>query len=473
MPVMSATPPVTPGQLVAGKYRVERVLGQGGMGIVVAAVHEQLHQRVAIKFLLPEVASKAGAAERFTREARSAVRIQSEHVARVLDVGRLKSGVAYMVMEYLEGRDLAAILGEQGTLAADQAVEIILQACEALVEAHLAGIVHRDLKPANLFITRRADGSECVKLLDFGISKATAPAEGQPALTTTTSVLGTPIYISPEQLLSSRSVDSRSDIWGLGVILYEVLGGSPPFGGDGVIEIAANILHVAPPSLHLVRTELPQSLCEAVMKCLEKRPEDRFADVGELALALAPFAPQAGTSVERITRTLSSRPRAAVATPASAAASQPVATSLPGRGLSTPGAWNGYSSRENRRNRLPRPFSWMPLWAAATLGTVALIAALGVALARGLWMHPAAHGSAATTQSISPPPSLAETAPVAAMTREPAPPASAASSAPAVAPSTPPPSARSATPRAVGADNGAPQTPVTGPRRNPLAVELK
>src|SRR5262245_19524317 len=189
--------PVVAGDVIAGKYRVERELGAGGMGVVVAATHLQLDQRVALKFLLPQVACDAAWVERFSREARAAVKIQSEHVARVLDVGTLPSGQPYMVMEYLDGSDLAQVVRQHGGLPGQEAIEYVLQACEALAEAHAAGIVHRDLKPANLFLTRRADGSPCVKVLDFGISKAmlVGPQErpGSP-LTQTSALMGSPRY---------------------------------------------------------------------------------------------------------------------------------------------------------------------------------------------------------------------------------------------------------------------------------------
>src|SRR6185295_3411573 len=159
------------GQILAGKFRIERVLGQGGMGIVVAATHLQLDERVALKFLLPEALSNPEAVERFTREARAAVKIKSEHVARVSDVGMLETGAPYMVMEYLEGEDLGHWVSQRGALPTTQAVEFVLQAAEAIAEAHALGIVHRDIKPANLFCVRRADGLLSVKVLDFGISK--------------------------------------------------------------------------------------------------------------------------------------------------------------------------------------------------------------------------------------------------------------------------------------------------------------
>jgi len=210
---------VKEGDLLAGKYRVERVLGSGGMGIVVAARHEQLDQRVAIKFVREEALGNEDAVARFLREARAAVKLRSEHAAKVLDVGTLESGAPYMVMEYLEGSDLGAILSEGEPLSVEVAAEYIAQACEAVAEAHAAGIVHRDLKPQNLFLTQTIGGGARVKVLDFGVSK-TLESTGGGGLTQTRSMLGSPLYMSPEQMRSSRDVDARSDVWVFGVVLF-------------------------------------------------------------------------------------------------------------------------------------------------------------------------------------------------------------------------------------------------------------
>src|SRR5260221_13900920 len=235
---------VNEGDVLAGKYRVERILGVGGMGVVVAARHVQLDDKVAIKFLLPEMLGNPEAVGRFAREARAAVKIKNEHVARVTDVGTLENGAPYMVMEYLEGGDLAAWIQQRGALPIEQAVEFVLQACEAIADAHGLGIVHRDLKPANLFCIRRSDGQLSIKVLDFGISKVTGLAGSGPGMsvTKTAAVMGSPLYMSPQQMQSSRDVDSRTDIWSLGVILYELIAGKVPFSGeslpDGGIQIA-------------------------------------------------------------------------------------------------------------------------------------------------------------------------------------------------------------------------------------------
>jgi eukaryotic-like serine/threonine-protein kinase len=282
------------GAVLAGRYRVDRVLGQGGMGIVVQATHLQLHQPVAMKFLLPEVLGNQQVVQRFLREAQAAVRLKSEHVARVIDVGSLETGAPYMVLEYLEGADLSNVPRAQLTVG--RIVDFMLQACEALAEAHSLGIVHRDVKPANLFITRGADGTPLLKVLDFGISKT--PVTGV-HLTATQAVMGTPAYMSPEQMRSSRDVDHRSDIWALGVVLYELLQGAPPFGGD---TFSSMVLKVVTDPLPPMTVQLPGELAAIVYRCLEKDPARRFQNVAELALALAPYAQtetQASISVQR------------------------------------------------------------------------------------------------------------------------------------------------------------------------------
>src|SRR4051812_19290803 len=264
------------------------------MGVVVKAMHLQLFQPVAMKFLLPEVLGNQQIVQRFLREAQAAVRLKSEHVARVIDVGSLESGAPYMVLEYLEGSDLSVFPRAQLTVGV--VVDLVLQACEALAEAHSLGIIHRDIKPANFFITRGADGAPLLKVLDFGISKT--PVTGT-NLTATQSVMGTPAYMSPEQMRSSRDVDNRSDIWALGVVLYELLQGAPPFGGDTFSSMVIKVVTEALPPL---RVPLPGDLANIVYRCLEKDPARRFQNVAELARALAPYAQtatQASISVQR------------------------------------------------------------------------------------------------------------------------------------------------------------------------------
>ncbi len=298
--------PVKAGDVIDGKYCVERMLGAGGMGVVVVATHLQLEQKVAIKFLLPAVAKQPEAVARFAREARAAAKIQSEHVARVLDVATHENGSPYMVMEFLEGRDLEGTLEEHGALPVDRVVDYVLQALEALAEAHVAGIVHRDLKPANMFLARRADGSSVVKILDFGISKVASDKSAQ--LTSESAQMGSPLYMSPEQLRRTRDVDARADIWAVGVILHELLTGEAPFIAETLPEIIAGILSLPPLRLRLHHPEIPVELEEVVLRCLEKDRDKRFPDVAQLAMALRPFAPEGSlVSVERIVRVIGGR----------------------------------------------------------------------------------------------------------------------------------------------------------------------
>jgi eukaryotic-like serine/threonine-protein kinase len=298
-----AQAPVQEGEILDGKYRVDQVLGVGGMGVVVAATHVQLNTKVALKFLLPEVLNEPKIVDRFVREARSAVQIQSEYVARVTDVSTLPSGSPYMVMEFLEGQDLAEHLAKNGPLPVTQVVGYLLQACEAVAEAHSLGIVHRDLKPANLFLAQRNRREAIVKVLDFGISKS--KDSGALNLTKTASMMGSPYYMSPEQMKSSRDVDPRSDIWAIGIIMFELLAGSPPFEGATITELVVSVTTGKLPSIRELRPEVPSGLADVIVKCLQRDPDKRYADVGALAKALAPFGPpRSDVSVERISRIL-------------------------------------------------------------------------------------------------------------------------------------------------------------------------
>ena len=280
------------GTVIAGKYSLTHTLGQGGMGLVVAATHLQLDRRVAIKFLLPQHLEKTDVVSRFTREARSAAKIQSDHVAHVLDVG-VDEGTPYMVMEYLEGEDLKQVLSRRGPLSVEEAVRYIVQACEALGEAHGLGIVHRDLKPANLFLANRANGKTILKVLDFGISKIMNPAT-ETELTLTSRAVGSPSYMSPEQLTSSRSLDARADVWALGVILYQLLTNNLPFAGENLTALITSVIFAKfiPPSV--VKGDLPPALDAIVARCLERELARRYASVAELAADLVPFVPAAG-----------------------------------------------------------------------------------------------------------------------------------------------------------------------------------
>ena len=299
--------PIEPGTILAGKYQVDKVLGEGGMGVVVAATDTQLERRVAIKFLLPEYAQHHEAGQRFMREARAAVKIQSEHIARVIDVNRMDNGSPYMVMEYLQGGDLSSVLLTRGPLPVEEATSFVLQACEAIAEAHSYGIVHRDLKPANLFLALQPDGSSKIKVLDFGISKMTIQGSTDPSLTRTSSMMGSPLYMSPEQMRSTRNVDARADIWALGVILYELLTATPPFNGESIPTLSAKILLEEPEPLRAARPDVPVELETVILRALRKNPAERFPTISELAISLLPFAPRrAQHNVERITKLLRS-----------------------------------------------------------------------------------------------------------------------------------------------------------------------
>jgi eukaryotic-like serine/threonine-protein kinase len=273
-----------PGTVVDDKYRVERMLGKGGMGMVLAATHLSLGTRVALKFMHADMAKHPKVVERFFREARASAKLKSEHICRVSDVASI-DGAPFIVMELLDGTDLAKVLAREGRLSVERAGDYVLQACIGIAEAHAAGIVHRDLKPGNLFLTTRADGTPLIKVLDFGV--ATAPRDDRNfSLTQTTTVLGSPGYMSPEQLRSGKGVDERTDIWALGVILFELLAGRQPFVADSLTELALKIGMDPTPSLPGDRPDLDA----IVRRCLDKEPDKRYRDVAELADAIAPFA---------------------------------------------------------------------------------------------------------------------------------------------------------------------------------------
>lgn len=298
--------PVRVGEVVAEKYLIERTLGVGGMGVVVAARDQLLDRRVAIKFLLPKLAGSDTAVQRFTREARAATRVTGEHVVRLLEIEKLPSGTPFFVMEYLDGSDLRALLRERGALAPSLAVDYVLQALQAVAEGHVRGIVHRDIKPGNLFLTSRADGTPLIKVLDFGIAKTLdSDSAESTSLTSSDDVrLGSPAYMPPEQLQNPRDVDKRSDIWSLGATLYELLCGRPPFEGPGYLELASRILSQPPIPLAAqpVPPTLPPGLEAILRKCLEKDRHARYANAVDLAVALAPFgSDDARVSLGRIT----------------------------------------------------------------------------------------------------------------------------------------------------------------------------
>jgi serine/threonine-protein kinase len=369
-----ASSPVRVGEILVGKYRIDQVLGVGGMGIVVAATHIQLDQRVAIKFMLPEALEHPKTVERFAREARAAVKLRSDHVARVLDVGTLDTGSPYMVMEYLEGRDLATLLDERKTLPVDEAVDYVLQACDAIAEAHALGIIHRDLKPRNLFVTRRNDGTPLVKVLDFGISKMSGPGDDL-SLTATQEVIGSPNYMSPEQLRSARLVDERGDMWSLGVILYELLSGVLPFEAESVTQLTVMVLQDQPRPLVELRAGIPEGLERVVFRCLEKDPARRVQNVAELAEALGPFtAPQSRDLAQKIARIAAGTgPRSMPNPPISARVHVSGGTSV---------SWSERTELQPTAKR--KKSSRVPLVVSVAVGAAALVVIAVVVVVRAL-----------------------------------------------------------------------------------------
>ncbi|MEP7123805.1 MAG: serine/threonine-protein kinase [Byssovorax sp.] len=296
------------GDVVAEKYLIERVLGKGGMGIVYVAKHLQLGERLAIKFLKKKTLENEELVARFLREGRTAARLRSEHTARVRDVGTMPDGAPYLVMEYLDGRDFDAVLVEHGPLSPTVAVKYVLQACEALAEAHSIGIIHRDLKPANLILIRRRDGTTAIKIIDFGISKL-VEGEGGPAMTQAAVMMGSPLYMAPEQMASAREADARSDVFSLGAILYHFLTGKPPFVGSSAVDVFERITE-GPPSPRALQPDLPAGIEAITSRCLRKSRAERFPDVAALAAALVPYGPPHAElyaeSAERILRAAAS-----------------------------------------------------------------------------------------------------------------------------------------------------------------------
>lgn len=458
-----AAPPVRPGDILGGKYKVERVLGVGGMGVVVAAVHVDLEQRVALKFMLKEALSDPDAGERFMREARAAVRLQSAHTARVTDVGKLRSGEPFMVMEYLEGQDLDVAVQRGGPVPQPVAVDYILQAAEAIAEAHALGMVHRDIKLKNLFLTRGVDGRDLVKVLDFGLAKTIGPAGGA-SLTHTSAVFGSPQYMSPEQMRSAKDVDARADIWALGICLYELLTTRVPFDAGSLPEICALVLKDAPAPIRAhVRTVDP-ALEAIVLRCLEKDPARRFQTVPELAAALEPFGAREGSSA---------RIRDVAALAARNTPIEPITTRMSGAGddeSKTLDAWNSAGAG-------PPGLTRARLVVSAALG-VGVAAVLVLALGVGLYVTRARRATVAAqsvaTQPIAAPPTIASAVTEVAPSPRDAGAVEGASAATPLAPAPsdePPPPPPRVTPPRPPPITGAPAAKVPSRRPPPTAPE--
>ena len=486
--------PLKPGDVLAGKYRIEGVLGAGGMGVVVSARHLELDEVVAVKFLHGSTVGDGEATARFLREARAAVKIRSEHVARVIDVGRFENGAPYMVMEYLHGDDLAAVL-RKGALAPEDAIDYVLQACDAMVEAHSLGIIHRDLKPANLFLTQRSDGTAQVKVLDFGISKLDPKHAPDAAITKTSAVIGSPFYMSPEQLRSAKDVDERTDIWSLGVILFELLTRQPPFQGDSLPELLAAIMMNEPPPLKQLQPSVPEALETVVLRCLHKDRNARFANVGELVAALAELAPARSRAViERVSRM--ARLRGSGPPPTRESNSPSVATIVPNGRTKTDATWS-----KTRRGE--------PQSRSLALVLLAVLAAGGGVLALVLVRKPSSQARAASALASAsapaaldsvapPPPQIVTTVPAAIPSQSASPPLAApanivaepakasprarviaspiapsraigtSATAPAPAPAAPEPVVAALEPAAAP-----PTSPSSAPKKRSLVIELK
>jgi len=441
------TSQVQEGTILLGKYRVEKELGRGAMGYVVAARHEHLGELFAIKLMLPEVLEIPGTAERFLRETRACARIKSENIVRVTDSGELDDGVPFMVMEYLTGEDLQSLLDKRRFFPMHEAVSYVLQACDAIAEAHSLGIVHRDLKPSNLFLAQRPNGKPCVKVLDFGISKDLEPRQETAAkLTATGSVVGTPSYMSPEQM-QAHPTDQRSDIWSLGVILYEFATGQLPFPGQSYATIAGRVLYEQPVAPHRLRGGMPAEFDAVVLRCLEKQPENRFASVPELMAALQPLMsmpvapdvsivsePDISSNIEdKATMLDEEKQTIKQSAPVTAAPSEKPTEALPIKPEATkPNAGEEANQMTNfYAKRVIKEKSKSP-WASSprskTMSTIAafLFAASTIGLAIALWVNQdrvkryIANEMAAPSASIAPsasgPSTVASTAPSASAT---------------------------------------------------------
>jgi len=394
-----AHPPVKIGEVISGRYRIDRLLGAGSMGFVVAAWHLELDQPVALKLLNSDVFEQGEAATRFRREVRAAARIKSEHVCRVIDVGSLEHGAPYMVMELLDGNNLEEELIERGAIPVQEAVLYILEAAEALAEAHAAGIVHRDLKPANLFLARRADRSRLLKVLDFGISKSMIESHGarDMSLTKTGVIIGSPLYMSPEQMRSTKDADTLSDVWALGAILFQLITGRPPYEGETIPELCAKLFTEDAPPPSTVRAGLPANLDAVLHRALARDATRRFQNVAELGAALLEFAPGGRVHVERARRVL----QAADGHKPSSVAPGPISSESPTiqASVSAVALWSQLSGRERRRR-----------WALVGAAVLA-VAVVGVGVMRQKLAAPDAGAEKAVATDV---PQAPPTQPVAA-----------------------------------------------------------
>jgi serine/threonine-protein kinase len=370
------------GDVVNGRYVVRRTLGVGGMGVVVAATDNLLGREVALKFLLPHPAAAEQATSRLMREAQSIARIKTEHVVQLMDVGVFR-GAPFLVMEHLAGEDLRRLVGRRGPLRLTVAVDYVMQALQAVAEAHMKGIVHRDLKASNLFVLQRPDGSPLIKVIDFGIAKSL----GEEALTGVTQtgggLLGSPSHLSPEQLKSPREVDARTDIWALGVTLFELLTNALPFPDDSCASLLAAISNEVPRTFREVGCDVPPAFQDVVSECLNKDRTRRVPSAFELAKRLAPFgSADAKLSLNRIEGIVK---REAPTTERNLVPTSPqFADTEPARDAGTGNSW-GNTTSEQRSLRLSR-----------RIRTSGVLAAVGVASFAGVSYWLSAAGSSQT-----------------------------------------------------------------------------
>lgn len=286
-PDPEAYPALVQGEIVAERYRLGPVIGAGGMGIVYKARHVQLGTWVAFKVIRPDIARNSSIWRRFSREARALAALHNKHVVRVHDAGTLASGLRYFVMELLEGIDLRRLLLEEGALEVTRAVDYVIQVCSALGDAHRLHIIHRDVKPENIFLAQYRACEPTIKLLDFGVAlflddtgQLTIPGRG----------VGSPHYLSPEQMQNPSGVDQRSDIWAVGLLMYELLAARSPFQGMNAAQTCLKITRGPMPAVAEARPGLPPRLCEVIQRCLEVDPARRPQSVDELVAALEPFS---------------------------------------------------------------------------------------------------------------------------------------------------------------------------------------
>jgi serine/threonine protein kinase len=412
----ASIPPI--GAVLAGKYEVERVLGAGAMGVVVAARHRLLRKTVALKLISGSREARSTAVARFTREARAIAGLASDHIVRILDFG-LDEGVPFMVMQYLPGRDLASeVRARGGKLPQVEAVDYVIHACAGLAVAHAAGIVHRDIKPENLLLTARASGEALVVIVDFGISKTLNPQE-ELSLTVSQTTLGSPLYMSPEQIRDSKTVDARTDVWSLGVVLQFLLTGKPAFTAGDASGVLAAVIADQPARLRADAPEIAADLEEVVLRCLEKKPAFRYESTAVLAQALAPYASEAGAALARTIPAVRVRAAQSPLAPESASA---LVSLDPGTFSSTtrgPGA----SSRSAGRRWIAFGFTTVGLCIAGAAVTLRSPEAAG--LGTGV-MESRAPAATQATASFDPPTPRAP---------EPAAPASSASTTVLAAPS--------------------------------------